>query len=312
MMVLLGIPAGLGAGAIDAGLNTYVAANFNEGIMQWLHAFWGVGTTTGPMIMTYGLTALSTWRFGYRVVGGFQIFLAVCFALTLTMWSRPQTPLERQPEKKLTDYKTPIGQTLRQPRVWLSMLLFILYVGAESSLGTWTFTLLTESRGVDVKLAGFLAGSYWLTFTLGRIAAGTFARRIGVDRLVVGGLIGALIGAGLLIWNPSQMANLAAVAVIGVSIAPIFPAMTSGTSVRVGDHHAANTIGIQMAATGFGTATITSLMGVLARRTSLEIIPVCLLVTFTVLFGTYFLDLKTRDTDPRRVEEPVDDFRPVP
>jgi fucose permease len=192
------------------------------------------------------------------------------------------------------------------------MLLFILYVGAESSLGTWTFTLLTESRGVDVKLAGFLAGSYWLTFTIGRIAAGTFAMRIGVDRLVVGGLIGALIGAGLLIWNPSQMANLAAVAVIGVSIAPIFPAMTSGTSVRVGDHHAANTIGIQMAATGFGTATIPSLMGVLARRLSLEIIPVCLLVTFTVLFGTYFLDLKTRDTDPRRVEEPVDDFRPVP
>ena len=37
MMVSLGLIAGLGAGAIDAGLNTYVASNFGEGLMQWLH-----------------------------------------------------------------------------------------------------------------------------------------------------------------------------------------------------------------------------------------------------------------------------------
>ncbi len=33
VMVILGVFGGLGAGAIDAGLNTYVAANFGEGIM---------------------------------------------------------------------------------------------------------------------------------------------------------------------------------------------------------------------------------------------------------------------------------------
>src|SRR5512139_1039047 len=88
MMVLLGVFAGLGAGAIDAGLNTYVAAHFGEGLMQWLHASWGVGITIGPLIMTLGLTALNTWRFGYRVVGGFQIALAACFMLTLAMWSQ--------------------------------------------------------------------------------------------------------------------------------------------------------------------------------------------------------------------------------
>ena len=34
MMVLLGTLGGLGAGAIDAGLNSYVAAHFGEGLMQ--------------------------------------------------------------------------------------------------------------------------------------------------------------------------------------------------------------------------------------------------------------------------------------
>ncbi len=169
MMVFLGVFAGLGAGAIDAGLNTYVAANFSEGVMQWLHAFWGVGITIGPIIMTLGLTSLNTWRFGYRAVGVFQIVLAVCFVLTLAMWKQSHAPSDGETGKKLTDYKTPMGETLRQPQVWLSMLLFFLYVGAESGLGIWTYTLLTESRGVDLTLAGFFAGSYWLTFTIGRI-----------------------------------------------------------------------------------------------------------------------------------------------
>jgi fucose permease len=294
LMVLLGVFAGLGAGAIDAGLNTYVAAHFGEGLMQWLHASWGVGITTGPLLMTLGLTALNSWRFGYRLVGGFQIALAACFVLTLALWSRDPAPAGGEAERKLTDYRTPIGETLRRPQVWLSVALFLLYVGAEASLGTWTYSLLTESRQVDPTLAGFFAGSYWFTFTLGRIAAGLIAGRIGVDKLVLGGLAGALLGALLLVWNPSEIANVFAVAVIGLSIAPIFPAMMSGTRIRVGDRYAANTIGMQMAAAGLGTAVIPSLMGVLARRISLEVIPLCLLAVYAALLGVYLLALRAR------------------
>lgn len=292
MMVLLGVFAGLGAGAIDAGLNTYVATHFGEGLMQWLHACWGIGITLGPIIMTVGLTTLNTWHFGYRVVGGFQIALAIGFVLTLAMWNQNHAPADSAAEKKLTDYKTPLGETLRQPQVWLSMVLFFLYVGAEGALGTWTYTLLTESRGVDKTLAGFFAGSYWFTFTIGRIVAGLIAKRVGINKLVLGGLTGALLGASLLIWNPSEIANVVAVAIIGVSIAPIFPAMMSGTKTRVGDHYAANTIGMQMASTGLGMAAIPSLMGVLARQFSLEVIPICLLVVYAGLFGFYSLAIR--------------------
>jgi fucose permease len=205
------------------------------------------------------------------------------------MWKQGHSPAEGEPEKKLTDYRTPMGETLRRPQVWLSMLLFFLYVGAESGLGIWTYTLLTESRGVDLTLAGFFAGSYWLTFTIGRIIAGMFASRVGVNKLVIGGLTGALLGSLLLIWNPTEISNVIAVAIIGLSIAPIFPAMMSGTSARVGDHYAANTIGMQMASTGFGTVVIPTAMGMLARQVSLEIIPVCLLVVYAGLFGFYIL-----------------------
>lgn len=289
MMVFLGVFAGLGAGAIDAGLNTYAATHFSEGLMQWLHASWGVGVTLGPIIMTIALTTMDSWRMGYRVVGVFQLVLAICFVLTMAMWVQNKGQKGIPESKQLTDYKTPIWDTLRQPQVWLSTLLFFLYVGAETSLGTWTYSLLTEARGIDRTIAGFFAGSYWATFTVGRVVAGLFAKRIGVHLLVLGGLAGAILGAGLLIWNPSEGANVLAVSLIGISIAPIFPAMMSGTSRRVGAHFAANTIGMQMAATGFGAAVIPSLMGILARRLSLEVIPICLLVVYAGLAVVYLL-----------------------
>jgi len=293
MMVLLGVVAGLGAGAIDAGLNTYVAAHFGEGLMQWLHASYGIGVTLGPIIMTVALTALNSWRAGYRVVGGFQLALATCFVLTLPMWDQKDASPRSGETKRLTEYKTPMRETLRQPLVWLSALLFFLYVGAEASFGTWTYSLLVESRGINPTMAGLWAGSYWATFTVGRIVAGLYASRVGVNKLVLGGLTGALLGAALLIWNPSEAANLLAVAVIGFSIAPIFPAFMSGTSQRVGAHFAANTIGMQMAATGLGTAVIPSTMGILARQFSLEVIPVCMMVVLAGLFGLYELAIKS-------------------
>ena len=77
-----------------------------------------------------------------------------------------------------------------------------------------------------------------------------------------------------------------------------------GTKTRVGDHYAANTIGMQMAATGFGTAAIPSLMGVLARGISLEIIPVCLLVVYAGLFGFYILAARPRKMQATTVSAP--------
>ena len=63
--------------------------------------------------------------------------------------------------------------------------------------------------------------------------------------------------------------------------------MMSGTSKRVGDHFAANTIGMQMTATGLGTAVIPGVMGVVAKQVSLETIPLILLGVYACLLGVY-------------------------
>jgi len=202
-----------------------------------------------------------------------------------TSWSRGAAPRE----KKLTEYKTPLAETVRRPRVWLSVALFFLYVGAEVSLGVWAYSLLTEMRGVVPGTAGFIVGSYWATFTIGRILAGLYARRLGVDLLVQLSVGFALFGAVLLWLNPFPLANLVSVTLVGFAIAPIFPALISGTSRRVGANYAANTIGMQMAVTGLGGSLIPSLIGVLAGRFSLEVVPICLVLLFATLFVLYRL-----------------------
>ncbi|RPI80659.1 MAG: MFS transporter, partial [Chloroflexi bacterium] len=282
-----GTVAGLGAGAIDAGINTYIAANFGEGLMQWLHASFGIGVTLGPIIMTAGLNLFDSWRFGYMVVGTAQLILALCFALTISLWKRNNGSTNPEDVQLLTDYKTPIRETLRQQGAWLSMLLFFVYTGIELTMGHWIYTLLTESRGIPQETAGLWAGSYWGTFALGRILAGLYARRIGGNTILRFSMLLALLGALLLWWNPSETVTLIGVAMIGFAVAPIFPALVSGTSSRVSAKHAANTIGIQISASGLGIAILPGLAGAIAQRTTLEIIPVYLVIMILVLFTVF-------------------------
>lgn len=289
MMVALGVVVGLGAGAVDAGLNTYVASHFGKGWMQWLHASYGIGVTTGPIIMTVGLNTLDSWRFGYTVVGMGQLALSACFALTLPLWEKDSTIKSEDSRKRLTDYKTPFSTTLEQPRVWLSLLLFFLYTGAEVGLGAWGYSLLTESRGITPATAGLLTGSYWAMFTIGRILAGLYARRNGLAGLMTASLAGAITGVVLLWLNPFEFASLFGIGLTGFAIAPIFPALVSGTSQRVDARFAANTIGMQTSAAGIGAAAIPGFMGVMAKQFTLEVIPVCLFIFFMLFLAGYLV-----------------------
>ncbi len=287
MMVALGLAAGMGAGGIDSSLNAYVARHYSAGLMQWLHASYGVGVTAGPLIMTAALTNFRDWRLGYLLVGAVQLVLAVTFWITLPIWQQNNSaPAEMpaEPQKEVN-----LGQTLKRHRVWLSMLLFFFYVGSEVTMGTWVYSLLTEGRGVDPQLAGYFAGSYWFTFTVGRILAGLVTRKINIQSLVKVCIIAAILAGVILGLNISAWVNLAAVAVIGFAFAPIFPGLISGTPGRVGQQHSNNTIGMQTAAGSLGGTALTSLVGVLARSYGLEVVPAAMVAFLACLLVGYII-----------------------
>ena len=90
MLVVFAVPYGLGAGAIDAALNNYVALHYKSKHMSWLHCFWGVGTIVSPFVMSYALTS-SSWNNGYRIVGFIQLGIAVLLFATLPVWKVNQS-----------------------------------------------------------------------------------------------------------------------------------------------------------------------------------------------------------------------------
>ena len=281
--VALGFGWGLAAGGIDAGLNTYVASHFGPRQMHWLHACYGVGVTIGPLFMTFGLNVFGGWRPAYLAVGVIQLAMAAVFFASTSLWKKFHRAGKKGPVKKLTDYDTPLLETLAHAPAWAGMLLFFLYSGAEFSLGFWAYSILTEGRGVAPTLAGIVVSGYWGMFTVGRIFSGLYAKHIPVGRIVLGCLVLAVAGSLLLWLNLNPALSLAGIVLTGFAIAPVFPSLVSSTQYRVDRRHAGNAIGMQMAAAGTGSAGVSALLGVLARRTSVEAIPAALLGLFAVI-----------------------------
>ncbi len=304
LIILLSAIGGFGSGVMDAGLNTYLAAEYNEGQMQWLHASFGVGATLSPLIVTLSLSTTSSWRGGYLFVGAVMVIMAIAFALTQSAWKRSKRvagQAQSDSEHGLMDYRTPLRETLLRPVTWIGIVMFLLYCGAEFTLGSWTYTLFTEGRGIDPQLAGLWAGGFWGTFTIGRMLAGVFAHRVKLNTLMLGAMSTALVGAALFWWNPHPWVSVGGVFLTGFAIAPIFASLISSTSQRVGARHAANTIGIQVASAVLGGAVLPSVTGYLAQRVSLEAVPVMLFIALAGLLALYIASMN----GPQQVSEPA-------
>jgi fucose permease len=299
IIIIMGALGGFGSGTVDAGLNTYLAAEYNEGQMQWLHACFGIGATLSPLIMTASLALFSSWRPAYIIIATLNAIMAICFFLTLPAWKRPNQVStgaagSDNAERGLMDYHTSLWETILRVVTWIGILMFLLYTGAEFTLGNWTYTLFTEGRGVSPQLAGLWAGGFWATFTIGRVLAGAYAHRIRLKTMMYGALVLALVGAILFWWNPTPLVGVAGVFIVGFAMAPIFPGLVSSTSQRVGQRHAGNTIGIQISAAGLGGALLPALAGILAARISLETIPVLLSFSLLGLLILYLLSTRIR------------------
>jgi fucose permease len=269
VVVLLGLLTGAAAGLIDTGLNIYVAANHGVTYMNWMHACFGIGATLGPLLMTAVLGFGLSWRYGYGVAAALHFVLGIGFLFSIGHQSiRSMTIIRPQETSEAIRSAKPLD-TLRKPIVWLSILLFLLYTGIESTTGQWSFSLFTESRSITPYLAGVLTSLFWGMLTLGRFVLGAAARLIGVERLLRISMLGVVIAAVLFLFQ-TTLAGFFAVSLMGFSLSAIFPTLTSDTPHRVGQQHAPNTIGFQTGSASIGFAVLPGLAGVLAERIGLE------------------------------------------
>lgn len=277
-MVVIGLLAGFGAGSTETALNVYVSETQSVRTMNWMHACFGVGAAIGPLLMTASIGAGLSWRVGYAAVAFTVLVIGLGFFLLPSNQRFLPEHSTNQAAGPSTGVWQRISYGLRQPVILASVALFFLYVGLEVTAAQWAFTVFTESRSAPVVVSGIFTSVYWAMLTLGRIVFGARADRIGVERLLRLSMIGAVLASGLMVVRINPIA-FAGFALLGLTLSTIFPTLTSDTPNRVGRSMAAATIGYQTAASSAGVAFIPGLAGILASRTSLEIIMILLVVT---------------------------------
>jgi len=269
---------GIGAGAIDAGVNAYVATHHGPRMLNWMHAAYGIGAACGPMVMTSVLVSGRSWQCGYAIVAAGQLVLAIAFAASRSIW-----PPSARSDVRLASGHPPIADTLGLATTWVGVAAFFSYTGLEAIAGVWAYSVLTSVRGLSMAHAGFGVSLYWTGLTVGRIVFGFVVDRASLATLLRGALLLVIVGAALICFSRSAYSAVLAFALLGLGAGPIFPSFMSDTPRRVGESHATNAIGFQVAAAALGQALLPSAVGYLAQSYGLTIVAPVLLTAALVV-----------------------------
>lgn len=282
-LLLMAVPLGLGAGAVDAGLNNYVALHCEAKHMSWLHCFWGVGTIIGPMILSAVLRVGGSWATGYRAVGLIQCAVSALLFATLGMWKRGNIQQEEHSAKALS-----VWEVLSLPGAKAGMVTFLCYCAVESTLGLWGATYISQVRGVDEATAASFGAMFYIGITVGRAISGFMAMKLLPKQMVrVGQALLALGCICMMIPAGSTLSGIGLV-VCGLGCAPIYPNIIQDTTVNYGTENSQAAIGVQMAFAYVGSTFLPSIFGALAGVDGYGLLPyfaISICVLMTVLFG---------------------------
>ena len=272
MLIVFAIPYGIGAGAIDAALNNYVALHYKAKHMSWLHCFWGVGTIVSPFVMGYALTS-STWNNGYRIVGFMQLVIGIILLLTLSVWKVNEDVVST------TSEDVGLFKALRIKGVPFLLLGFLAYCAAETTTMQWASTYFVEVKGISVERAASFASLFYIGITAGRFISGFITDKLGDRKMILLGSSVLIVGIlTLAIPSSSYELAFASFIIIGLGCAPIYPCIIHSTPYNFGAKNSGAIIGIQMASAYLGATFMPPIFGVLGNATTFAIMPLYLLV----------------------------------
>lgn len=277
MLIAFAIPYGLGAGAIDAALNNYVALHYSSKSMSWLHCFWGVGTIVSPFVMSYALT-YSVWNTGYRIVGFLQLGIALLLLLTLPVWKVNK-------DTSVSSGKS-IGliKALKIKGVPFLLVGFFAYCAAEATTMNWASTYFSTVKNMPAEQAARLASLFYIGITVGRFLCGFITDKLGDKKMIELGT-GVLLCGVVLLFIPTDYIIVSQIGfiIIGLGCAPVYPCIIHSTPSNFGEENSGAIIGIQMASAYVGSTFIPPLFGLLGGILGYKIMPIYILAFFVLM-----------------------------
>ncbi|MDB5177023.1 MAG: transporter [Candidatus Saccharibacteria bacterium] len=269
---IFAVPLGLGAGAIDSALNNYVASHYDAHHMNWLHAFWGVGATIGPIIFSTSLIHTGNWHSGYLNLGIIQVGIVIIMLLSLPLWNKvKKRKVADTPEDhtELSDIK--FSLLLKEQIVRYTFVTFLFYNGVEVVVGLWLASYLVNIQSISIETASLWTAYYYGAITVGRLLTGFISFKVSSKQMIRTGLALALIGAVTLALNIHPLLSICGIFLIGIGFAPIYPGLIHLTPERFGIRKSAKIMSLQMVGGYIGASVIPPLVGLLSGVISLHV-----------------------------------------
>jgi len=279
VILLMAIPLGLGAGAIDSGLNEYIAEHYESYHMNWLHCFWGIGAMFGPIIMSQSIARNNSWRNGYLTVSILQFVLVAVLFFTLPLWDKvanrlkPTVSESVAVESDANAASKGLLYPLKIRGVKFALITFLFYCGVESTMGLWGSSFLIRAKGLDAATAAVWVSCFYGSITVGRLISGFVTMKISSKILIRTGELTVFTGTILLLLHLPNPFALAGFILIGLGCAPIFPCMLHETPTRFGKENAQAIMGFQMAVAYTGATFLPPAFGFIASNTTLALFP---------------------------------------
>jgi len=277
MLCLWAIPYGLGAGSVDAAVNNYAALHYSSRHMSWLHCMWGLGASTGPVIMGAVLTQGLSWSVGYRSIALMQVLLTLALLMSLPLWRR------NVGEEEMTRRPMSLREVLALPGAKEVIITFCCYCGLETTAGLWASTYLVSCRGLTEELAASWASWFYTGITLGRGLSGFLTARLGDRKMVCLGFCGVGLGLVIVLVPISPVGALVGLVLTGLGCAPVYPSLIHATPAFFGAERSQAVIGVQMAGAYIGSSFAPPVFGLLGGVLGIGSYPVYMLVLLAVM-----------------------------
>jgi len=264
-MCLCAIPLGLGAGFVDASLNNYVALHYKARYMNWLHCFWGIGASIGPVIMSSFLLRKNSWSLGYKTVSIIQFCLVLLLFISIPLWEKNKV---KNPARH---HSVKFKELFQIAGFKEAIVVFLCYSSIEIIAGLWGASFLVMEKNISPEVAAKWIALFYIGITSGRFISGFISMKLNNRQMIRLGQ--TVIGCGiiLLVLPLGNTVLLPGFFMIGLGCGPVYPSLLHQTPANFGEKYSQAIIGIQMGCSFFGGTLLPFLFGQLASRIGFKI-----------------------------------------
>lgn len=280
--------AGAAFGTLDVAMNTeasQIERETGRHLMSSFHAVFSIGNLAGAFLVGQ----LIGHGGGLQVCLGAAALLVLALALSTRMIATHAAHLSPRPHSEgATAANTALGASQRTLIFLLGAIAFLALL-AEGGMMDWTAIYMIDILGASESHGAYAFAIFAAAMAGGRLVGDAVTRRFGhVPLIRIGGVLCA-VSVAILLFANSAVLSLAALALCGLGVANMVPAVFASAG-NVGGAAAGKAISIVSTMGYSGLLLGPALLGFLAQATSLVVSFILIMLAFLLIAaGTFQL-----------------------